>query len=257
MSPISPLAAMGPLLAALAAMFLVGLFIKQPDSAGRYATIDGLRGYLAFLSSCITDRSGTFTFAPAYGKPPVEPVQPVWPEQRCLVLHDHGLLFWTKLLEAPHRPIDWARLFVSRVLRLTPLYLCAMVLVLLTAAILSRGTQVDSAWRMLLNTARWLTFTIWGAPDLNGIRNTFIMTAGVTWSLSYEWLFYLTLPLFAWALGRRPATRYLVLAVIGVLAVGTRHHQSMQLLAFLGGITSATSPDQVPAAPLRPDRRAH
>ncbi len=240
MSPISPLAALGPLLMALATVFLVGLFIKQPASEGRYATIDGLRGYLAFF---VFLHHGTIWYfylrTGMWEAPPSNLYNQFGQSSVALFFMITGFLFWTKLLEAPHKPIDWGRLFVSRVLRLMPLYLCAMLLVLLTVAILSNGTLVDSAWRLLLNTARWLTFTIWGAPDLNGIRHTSTMTAGVTWSLPYEWLFYLTLPLFAWALGKRPATRYLVLAVIGVLAVGTRHHQSMHLLAFLGGITSA------------------
>lgn len=231
---------MGPLLMALATMFLVGLFIKQPASEGRYATIDGLRGYLAFF---VFLHHGTIWYfylrTGRWEAPPSNLYNQFGQSSVALFFMITGFLFWTKLLEAPHKPIDWGRLFVSRVLRLMPLYLCAMLLVLLTVAILSRGTLVDPAWRMLLNTARWLTFTIWGAPDLNGIRHTFTMTAGVTWSLPYEWLFYLTLPLFGWALGRKPATPYVVLAVIGILAVGTRHHQSMHLLAFLGGIISA------------------
>ena len=240
MSPISPLGALGPLLAALATIYLVNLFIKQPTSIGRYATIDGLRGYLAFF---VFLHHGTIWYfylrTGVWEAPPSRLYNQFGQSSVALFFMITGFLFWTKLLEAPDKPIDWGRLFVSRIMRLTPLYLCTLAVVFLTVAILSHGALVEPIWRLLLNTVRWLTFTIGGAPDLNGIRNTPTIVAGVIWSLPYEWLFYLTLPLFAWALGRKPASRYLVLAFVGVLAVGARHHQSMHLLAFLGGITSA------------------
>ena len=133
---------------ALATVFLVGLLIKQPASEGRYATIDGLRGYLAFF---VFLHHGTIWYfylrTGMWEAPPSNLYNQFGQSSVALFFMITGFLFWTKLLEAPHKPIDWGRLFVSRVLRLMPLYLCAMLLVLLTVAILSNGTLVDSAWR--------------------------------------------------------------------------------------------------------------
>jgi hypothetical protein len=49
MDPVSPLSAIAPLLVAFAtSFFLVKQFGAPPDQ-GRYSSIDGLRGYLAFF----------------------------------------------------------------------------------------------------------------------------------------------------------------------------------------------------------------
>ncbi|GAB3961725.1 hypothetical protein GCM10028805_61260 [Spirosoma harenae] len=41
----------------------------------------------------------------------------------------------------------------------------------------------------------WVTFTLIGNPDINRIQNTWIIVSGVTWTLKYEWIFYLSLPM--------------------------------------------------------------
>jgi peptidoglycan/LPS O-acetylase OafA/YrhL len=43
------------------------------------------------------------------------------------------------------------------------------------------------------------------APDVNRLADTSLLIAGVTWTLAYEWLFYLSLPLSALVLSRRVA----------------------------------------------------
>ena len=41
-----------------------------------------------------------------------------------------GFLFWSKLLDGRQQPIDWSRLYLSRALRLGPLYLVAVACVM-------------------------------------------------------------------------------------------------------------------------------
>ena len=63
--------------------------------------------------------------------------------------------------------------------------------------------------------------------------------AGVTWSLRYEWCFYLALPLIALAVGQRPGW-LLLLVSVAALVVGWRIGLNVRFSAvFLGGILAA------------------
>jgi len=90
---------------------------------------------------------------------------------------------------------------------------------------------------LLKNSMRWLGFTILGTPDLNSIVNTSIIVAGVVWSLPYEWLFYVALPLLGLTAGVRVPTPYLVFSFLGTIALLLLiHPQNRYLISFLGGI---------------------
>jgi peptidoglycan/LPS O-acetylase OafA/YrhL len=67
--------------------------------------------------------------------------------------------------------------------------------------------------QLLKNALHWLAFTVFQAPDLNGFNPTSLIVAGVTWSLPYEWFFYLCLPVLALLSGRRPPILFLVIGV--------------------------------------------
>ncbi|MDP9095168.1 MAG: acyltransferase family protein [Pseudomonadota bacterium] len=120
-------------------------------------------------------------------------------------------LFVGKIIDSSKRPIDWLALFVSRVLRLTPLYLVAMAALLAMVGTLTHWTLQESLDLLLNHTGQWLTFTMVDIPDINRLPQTSLLVAGVTWSLAYEWLFYLSLPLLALVLTRRvPAATVLI-----------------------------------------------
>ena len=114
-----------------------------------------------------------------------------------------GFLFWSKLLDGRTRPIDWRRLYVSRVLRLAPLFVVLRRRCSGSMALAPSGFRLRvSAPRAVLETLQWLTFTIAGMPNLNRAPTSLI--GGPAWSLPYEWWFYLSLPL-AGAAGRTAA----------------------------------------------------
>jgi peptidoglycan/LPS O-acetylase OafA/YrhL len=217
MDPVNPVFAVVAVLAAVAAAIVLTKFFAAPSSEGRYAPIDGLRGYLAFFVYVHHSaawyyhlRTGWSTPSKLYG----------FFGGGCVAIFFMitGFLFFSKLLDARTKPVDWTRLYISRVLRLTPLYLAAMAVLFLIVAYLSDFSLRESPSTLIAGILRWLGFSMCGRPDLNGVYNTYLITAGVTWTLPYEWIFYLSLPLLALLLGRPAPIQYTILGIIAVAA---------------------------------------
>jgi len=238
MSPVSSLPAIIVLLAAVAASSLLVRRFGSPSEQGRYASIDGLRGYLALFvflhHSCIWYfylRTGHWKDSPSnlythFGQSSV-----------ALFFMITGFLFFRKLLDGRTKRIDWGRLFISRLLRLVPLYLFTMFLLFCIVAYASHGVLNEPIPKLLKEVVQWLGFTIFGAPNLNGIGYTSTIIAGVTWSLPYEWFFYCSLPLIALTVRVIPPWPYLALGTIASIIGLTLWHQQMHhLTSFLSGI---------------------
>jgi len=241
--PTSPLPALAALAVAIGTAHLISGKAAPATAHGRFATIDGLRGYLAFFvflhHSCIWysySHTGTWAVMPHsrfyihLGQSGVE-----------LFFMITGFLFFSKLLEAKAKGgnPDWLRLYVSRVLRLTPLYLVAMAVLFAILAVLSGGKFAESPYLLIRHALQWLAFTVIGNPDVNAIQDTYLVTAGVTWSLVYEWYFYLSLPLLALALRLGPPYRYVGLGLVAAAAFVLRHADWHFLVAFGGGMVAA------------------
>jgi len=202
----------------------------------RHAPIDGLRGFAALL--VFLSHAALWLYFAKTGR---------WSNAPLRVYSNMGhagvivffmitaYLFGSKLLQARHAGADWLRLYVSRVLRLTPLYLFVVIVILAVVALASDFQRKDSWAGLGASVAHWAAFTVWDTPDINGMRETWMVIAGVTWSLRYEWAFYLLLPLMGLALRVR-APWLLVLAttlLAGQIAVSTL---KLQLATpFLGG----------------------
>ena len=240
LDPLGPVLAVAAFAFALAsAGLLVRLFGEAP-AAGRYSSIDGLRGLLAF--SVFLFHSACWYFFLRTGKwggLPSHLYTHFGGSAVALFFMITAFLFGTKVLDSRERPIDWQRLYVGRVMRLTPLYLFAMLLLFALVAIESHAALREPLRDLLRNVAIWLGFAIFGEPDLNGVADTTQLLAGVTWSLPYEWFFYLLLPLLALLAGGRPPLRWVTagIAVAIVIALGLSNR--IAYLSFLGGIVAA------------------
>ncbi|WP_341676020.1 acyltransferase [Niveibacterium sp. SC-1] len=240
MDAVSPLPALLATLAALLTAALIARRTGAPPAHGRFGTIDGLRGFLAFFvylhHACIWFfylRQGEWRLPPSrlythFGQSSV-----------AMFFMITGFLFFSKILDAGPKPLDWLRLFTSRVLRLVPAYAFAMGILFLIVAILTQGTLQVPAGQLLHDLGCWIGFTIFGAPDLNGLAGTSLLIASVTWSLPYEWFFYLSLPVLALAARRTSPLPYLLLGVGGVMAFAAWRPSTQLLLAFAGGIGTA------------------
>jgi peptidoglycan/LPS O-acetylase OafA/YrhL len=240
LGPINPLAALAALLLAFGTAALLQRRSAVSAPAGRFASIDGLRGYLAlgvFLHhGCIWyfyQHSGEWKL------PPSRLYVHLGHSSVAVFFMITGFLFFSKLIDARKRPLDWLKLFVSRLLRLVPLYLVVMLLLFATVAVLSGGELQQPARSVAKQALRWLGFTMYGNPPINQVEVTKIIVAGVTWSLPYEWFFYGTLPLLALIVGVRPRWPYLVLGLVSMLALLNWHALPVHLWAFAGGIAAA------------------
>jgi len=210
----------------------------EPPVTARFSSIDGLRGFLAFFvflhHSCI------WYFYLHTGKwevPPSNLYTHFGQSSVALFFMITGFLFFSKLIEGRSKNIDWLRLFISRLLRLLPLYIFVIFLLFAVALTLSKGSLNEPMSTLLVSMLRWATFTLFGSPDLNGISPTGIIIAGVTWSLPYEWVFYISLPLLALTVGVFPPRTYVFLSAVSLMCLPSL--PSFHYLSFLGGIAAA------------------
>lgn len=213
----------------------------QHSGESRYASIDGLRGYLAFgvfvhhsVITWIFLRTGVIGF------PPSNFYSMLGQGSVALFFMITGFLFWSRLL-TQGRQHDWLAFGVSRVFRLYPLYLPLMLAVFITVFYLQGWQLKDSVPQLLKQGLLWLTFD---RPDVNQYPQTGMLISNVTWTLAYEVFFYLALPLAALIFVYRGNWFQVVLCLIGIYTlyqlVGWEHSLKKHFLAsFLGGIAAA------------------
>lgn len=228
-------------LALATAMLLPRASFHQACTTPRHASLDGLRGYLAlavFLSHSsiwyFYLRSGT------WDTPPSNAYTQLGQSSVTLFFMITGFLFWSKLLDGRLQSIDWSRLYLSRVLRLGPLYFVAVACVILIS-FGRAGFHLREAPEVVAEqTAQWLFFSISGISPINGFTET-VPLAGAVWSLPYEWLFYACLPLGAVCLRAVPPARWVIGSVAAVVSLVLIMPQIRfpMLYAFAGGIVTA------------------
>lgn len=238
-SPFFALIVMG--LAWATGWLLLSLRVIRLDLQRR-SPLDGLRGYLALGVFC--HHAVIWYFYLRHGRwevPPSGFYTLLGQGAVALFFMISAFLFCTKVIESDTaQPAFWLRLYVSRVLRLGPLYWAAMLVLFAVVAVQSGFEQRSTLLGLARQIIVWLGFAIAGQPGINGFGETSAVMAGVVWSLPYEWLFYLTLPFFALVMRRRVAPAAIVLAVVGLgifRLVGAI--TAWQLEPFVGGIAAA------------------
>ncbi len=183
----------GGLVVKRVAFYRALLRVAEP---GRYGALDGLRGYLAlavFVHHGAVQRvlyqTGVWNF------PPSRFFRALAPTAIMFFFMITGFLFWSKAIDKRGR-VPAIPLYLGRLRRLGPLYLFSIALLLLIVAVRSGfrlkadpatlATQLAAAFSLGLGQIQWI----------NGV-DTFPINAGVTWTLHFEWVFYLALPLLA------------------------------------------------------------
>ncbi len=159
----------------------------------RVSSVDGLRGFLAL---------GVFFYHGAiYHEYLIDGKWNAFPSRFYPVLGQMGVamffmitgyLFWGKLLAEGGRP-DWLRLYTGRIFRIGPLYLF-MFLVMLVIVFSYTGLQLKvPVFNLVKAIAKGLALGFFkGQPDVNGYP-AWLVASGVTWTLRFEWYFYLSL----------------------------------------------------------------
>jgi peptidoglycan/LPS O-acetylase OafA/YrhL len=215
------------------------------DASGtRNTAIDGLRGFLAFgvfIHHCVI--TWYYKQDGIWQVPPSNLYTELGQASVALFFMITAFLFWSRLLKDGPR-IDWRHLYLGRIFRLYPVYILMFSLVLLAAFARSGWSLHEPTSLLASQSMDWLLFTIPGSPDLNQVANTAIMVAYVTWTLLYEWLFYLALPILGLLFARSGKSIALVLAGIVLLLMFRTYHWRIfvdlhVLLTFSGGIVAA------------------
>ena len=234
----------------------------EERGAGRYETLDGLRGFLAlavfFHHFVITYY---WKVNDAWVRPPENYYENYGKVGVALFFMITGFLFVSKLLHA-RGGINWIKLYESRVFRIFPLYIFAIICI--TFVVFSvLDYQVNESYMGLLKQyIRWLLFI---GGDINGYDNTRIIISKVDWTLKYEWLFYLFLPAIYLVinLGGRWAstllvfacvllfiepvlfifftTKYFILFAVGGVAAWTTGKSGSKLLVLKGRLSSCVA----------------
>lgn len=229
-----------------AARLLSGLraFDYLDRRAGRYGAVDGLRGYLAlgvlihhFAVTWYWKSSGLWT------RPPESYFQNLGKVSVAIFFMITGFLFIAKILRRDAvTGIDWYRLYQSRLLRIYPLYLLALAIILLVVVIESGFTLHTDSATLIKQIAKWLLFY---GGSINGFAETRTVIAGVEWTLKYEWLFYLSLPLLAWIIGHGTVASVLVLlaaVLLFIFPVTALNIKSSHFILFaIGGLAACLS----------------
>ncbi len=215
----------------------------------RLQTIDGLRGFLALsvvlFHGAVYHRylqDGTWQGPPSSG------YTLLGTGGVAVFFMITGYLFWCRVIDE-RRHMNWTKFYIGRVFRIAPLYL-ASVLGLLVLVMIQTGWRLRvPAITFVEEMVPWLALGLFDPTDLNGHPGTLILNAGVTWSLRYEWLFYLLLPALGLVAGRGSLR---LGVVIVALAAGFlwSHHGGPYLLGpgdpafatlFLIGIACASA----------------
>ena len=249
MSATHPVFAIGALTISLLTAWFVAR-LSPPPPPKRYDSLDGLRGLLAMLVM-ISHASGWRLYAMTgeWTVPPSRLYTHFGQSSVALFFMITAFLFGSKLLESGERPVDWLRLYVSRALRIMPLYF-SFVAALVVVSIVSSGLALhESLPRFGLEVAHWLAFTFGDMPAINQFPAQIV--GGATWSLPYEWWFYLALPLIGILLGRQRQPAWLVVASAVATAMAcawiTSRGGWSNAVAFLGGGLAAILVRERPA----------
>lgn len=216
MDPVSVLPAVVCMLIATAVARILVSRQGPADEGGRFASIDGIRGFLA-LAVFIHHGSIWYYYARNGGwtLPPSRLYTQFGQTSVALFFMITAFLFVRKISMRRQTPIDWRTLYLHRFFRLFPLYLFATAIALLLTAIQSKGHLVESLPQLVQHSLRWVIFTTTGMPDVNK-QDLKIITAGVAWSLHYELAFYFALPLLALPLRRPFPAFWVVFGAVGV-----------------------------------------
>jgi len=244
MSPVSLVPAIILFCLVLGAIYLLLLVTKADVPKDRFVSIDGLRGILAF--SVFLHHSVIWYFflrTDKWTPPPSQVYSHFGPGAVAMFFMITAFLFYSKLLDARTKGMDWGKLYVSRIYRIMPLYIFVVLMVFLVVGALSAFALKVDIFHILAQLAKWVFFI---EVDVNGVVGTKRIVAGVVWTLAYEWLFYCSLAIVGRVIYRIPTSaRVLVISglfFLAFLAIVLKFYPEevlQKISSFAGGIAAA------------------
>jgi peptidoglycan/LPS O-acetylase OafA/YrhL len=192
-----------------------GFYRRHIDSLalGRHQMIDGLRGWLA-LGVFMTHIAALYFYYKVGAWAAEEQsdfLRMTGEVGVCLFFMITGFLFWGRVLRQKG-DLDVAAFLESRIRRLVPMYVVSVVMVLAVVAVLSGLTLRVEPTTLVKEIRAWFSFGFMHAGGINGVDGHQINV--VYWTLRFEWLFYLALPLLAFFVRKRVVPLLTVLALV-------------------------------------------
>ncbi len=199
-------------------MFALSLLFAQThvltlQTSARASPLDALRGILA--SSVICHHMVVTFFWKTEGDwvPPESAVlNNLGAVPVALFFMITGFLFFGKVYQ---RKPDFKDILRSRILRIMPLYILIVAFVVLLS-LFETGFVPARAALVGKELFKWMVFS---GGSFNGFADSNIMTAGAHWTLRYEWIFYLALPVIAALSNRTSYGKYLVISSLLMVPV--------------------------------------
>lgn len=241
MNNLTPLFALIVFIIAFSTAYIINLKYKVNNLSSRYETVDGLRGFLA-ISVFISHASLWYQY--------IQENQ--WATKSYLYSQlgstsvafffmISSFLFISKLLNSKEKGFDWRSFFVSRFFRLAPMYYFSLTIIVIIVMIISDWKLKTGMFQFLHEMFLLGTFTVIRDTSINNFGLTYLINAGVVWSLPFEWLFYFSLPLISLIiLKKKPPVFYLVISLLFV--IGYFYVNVIRipfLLSFVGGAIAA------------------
>ncbi len=219
--------------------YYIGYLLKFQLKPAKFETIDGLRGYLAFL--VFMHHANIYYY---YFK------NKTWdlPNQKLFIHFGQtsvslffmitGFLFFNKLIESRSKKIDWQQFYISRILRLYPLYILVLIIIILIIAVSSDFRLNEPLSDIFSQLKDWFFFTAFNAPTINKFEKTMNITCYVLWTLKYEWFYYFSLPLIGLLFFKqRPSLFVLLISSYVCYSIYMRKQiEPIYLLSFLSGL---------------------
>jgi len=223
------------------AVKIANVFVKLKIENVKYPAIDGVRGYLGFF--VFLHHAYIWNHYLKYH---------IWENPKSNFFNHLGqtsvalffiitsFLFTTKLLTSKKAAFDWKKYIISRLYRLTPIYLFSISFFLIIVGVLTNFEMRDTLQNNIKYGLSWIFFSISGPVNINLLTDTSKINAGVTWTLPYEWMFYLLLPIIG--LFYKVKVDFKTLIVFSLLFLFIFHLNNSVLenfLPFIGGIVCA------------------
>ncbi|MGB3254274.1 acyltransferase family protein [Buttiauxella gaviniae] len=128
----------------------------------------------------------------------------------------------------------WISFFIKRLSRIAPMCIFSSITCLLIASLIGNTSDID-----FLSILLWLEPAVFNIKnDVFSIPNAYLLNSGVTWTLSWEWGLYFSLPLlsiFAPVKSRKTSSIILSMSLficILILKI-TGHEKPMSICVFL------------------------
>ena len=201
----------------------------------RFEVLDGLRGFLA-LSVFLLHSNTHYFFARTHkwGESPVIFYSVMGQIGVMCFFFITGFLFWSKAIEANGRIGFW-RLMKNRYRRLAPAYYLMSVVVVILVFAQTGPHIVARPWPLFAQIVRMVSVSIVpGVGILNGVPIGPLI-CGVIWTLTFEWAFYILLPLT----GRLATPRLVWILAVPSFVLAAFYPVAALLLCFIFGMLAA------------------